>query len=137
MVKAQVIIDLLQEQADLINGLRAENSAQDKELSEMAQHCDDLSSENARLRAELGRLAEAGTGYSQQTMDALVHERDGLKARLSADTAMAWKAAIAARKEAHRTPEAWRELEQDDPDTWITVMRAGLDAALEAPDGKP
>ena len=36
--------------------------------------------ENADLRAQLAQLAEAGTGYSQQTMDALARERDMLQA---------------------------------------------------------
>ena len=39
--------------ADEIERLHAEVAAQDKELCEMAQHCDDLSCENARLRAKL------------------------------------------------------------------------------------
>ena len=32
-----------------------------------------------RLRAELSRLAEAGTGYSQQTVDAITKEREALR----------------------------------------------------------
>lgn len=38
-----------------------------------------LHAEVERLRAELARLAEAGTGYSQQTVDALTKERDTLR----------------------------------------------------------
>jgi len=33
-----------------------------------------------RLRAELALLADAGTGYSQQTLDAVTAERDRLRA---------------------------------------------------------
>jgi len=35
-----------------------------------------------RLRAELARLADAGTGYSQQTLDAVVNERQHLQAEV-------------------------------------------------------
>jgi hypothetical protein len=38
----------------------------------------------AELRNQLSELAESGTGYSQQTVDAIVKERDALRAQLSA-----------------------------------------------------
>ena len=62
-------------------------------------------------------------------IESLLAEVERLRAALTVNTDMAWKAAIAARKEARRTPQTWRELEEDDPDTWLTVMRAALEAA--------
>lgn len=38
----------------------------------------------ASLRAKLATLAESGTGYSQQTVDAISKERDALAVRLAA-----------------------------------------------------
>lgn len=43
-----------------------------------------LEREIAGLRAELAALAESGTGYSQQTVDAITQERDSLRAEIFA-----------------------------------------------------
>ena len=47
------------------------------------RNVDRLSQENETLRAQLASLAESGTGYSQQTVDAIVKERDALRARVT------------------------------------------------------
>lgn len=66
--------------ADEIERLHAEVAAQDKELCEMAQHCDDLSCENARLQAKLTitdekiELARSGRMLARDTSKSMYRQ---------------------------------------------------------------
>jgi uncharacterized protein involved in exopolysaccharide biosynthesis len=70
--------------ADLSTMEAAHASLQDKWAARPLSVADTaaLKAENERLHAELARLAEAGTGYSQQTVDAITKERETLRALL-------------------------------------------------------
>jgi hypothetical protein len=50
----------------------------DGDPNSKAQH-DEAAAELRRLYAEIERLRDAGVGYSQQTMDAVVREREKLR----------------------------------------------------------
>jgi len=49
-------------------------------FTEDPMFCKEAADEIDRLRAELALLADSGTGYSQQTLDAVTAERDRLRA---------------------------------------------------------
>lgn len=78
----------------------------------------------ARCHAEIERLQAEKASLRQQ-----------LAAAREVTPEMRWRAAMAGRAEAHRNPDTWRQLEQNDPDVWLTVMGEGLRAALAEPSG--
>lgn len=96
----QVILDSDANEA-IVEELRKENA----ELRARCQAWDDIArsaaADEKELREQLAQLAEAGTGYSQQTMDALVRERNDLQAENAAlsEQRQMWDAAMRAATE--------------------------------------
>ena len=81
------------------NAARAERDkwhafAEERDQCPNCEERDQLRTALVTARAELAALAEAGTGYSQQTVDALSAERDDALLRLNIATAK-WDAARA------------------------------------------
>jgi len=58
--------------------------AHDEDQSGLREAWSRCNAERVAAHAMLARLAEAGTGYSQQTMDAVVKEREALRRELGA-----------------------------------------------------
>lgn len=63
--------------------LRAEHDKQERIAYRLGDELAQEKLNSMRLRAELAAFAEAGTGYSQQTVDAITKERDALRAELA------------------------------------------------------
>ena len=77
--------ELMKTHAELVVTAAALESLQNKWANRPLTVADTaaLERENDALRAELARLADAGTGYSQQTVDAITKEREALRAELA------------------------------------------------------
>jgi hypothetical protein len=85
-----------------------------------------------RLRHKLASLAEAGTGYSQQTMDAMVKERADLQHALLMERGKTEKADA----DNQRLRDALAEAQRDAARFvwWFTTDPHDWPAALEIPD---